>query len=412
MNHEARRVRRSPWQAVLWGVALCAFGLRACTASSTTLDVERRAEARGGVAGAAGAPPASTTPTGAAVVIVPDDVRDPPPTEAFNCGNSTVERAEPAPIDVVLLVSRSNTTAERPVEQGVAGLVADPGMAGVRMGLGFIPFEREEGEITDYCDVKRYSTLAVPLGELEAADFDPQETAILERVKSAIFSAGQTAAPLTAVRGALGYLMGVLRAHPEERAVLAVISPDEYGFGGFLCERAEGAVSTQDEAWDELERIVGLGYEMGVRTFFLGVSSASGENWRLRPVLERLAAAGGGEFLRAGDEDSDSLADRLREIAVQDFACEYSIPEPESGAFDPGLVNVRYRKSNGEPQNLYYYPEGAESCRNALAGWHYDDPEAPTRIVLCETTCASARQAEDPAVQIILGCPPVVEVPR
>ena len=389
---------------------LFVFGLRACTTGSTP-PVDTNGPGSN-AAGAAGTSPATTVTADAIVLTDIPLVEDPPPTDEFNCGESKVERAEPAPVNVVLLVSRLNPAAEVPVEQGVAGLVSDPEMAGIRMGLGFIPFERESGETTSYCDERRYTTLAVPLGQLEATEFDPQETAILEKVKNVYFSLGNKFASLTAVRGALGYLMGIARAHPEERAVLVVISPDDNGFGSYLCEDAEGTITTQDQAWDELEQMVGMGLAMGVRTFFVGVAGASPEDWRLRPILERIAEAGGGEFLSAEEEEADSLADRLREIAVQDFACEFSIPQPSSGEFDPGLVNVRYRKSNGNLQNLYYYPEGAENCRNALAGWHYDNPDAPSRIVLCETTCISAQQTEDPAVQIILGCPPVVEVTR
>jgi hypothetical protein len=41
-------------------------------------------------------------------------------------------------------------------------------------------------------------------------------------------------------------------------------------------------------------------------------------------------------------------------------------------------------------------------------GWHYDNMEEPTRIIVCPQTCEVVRAAEQARIDILLGCESVV----
>ena len=63
----------------------------------------------------------------------------------------------------------------------------------------------------------------------------------------------------------------------------------------------------------------------------------------------------------------------------------------------PGMVvdptTTRVTVDGGVLAKNYY-------CSGTGAGWHYDDDDAPTQIVLCDATCLAAG-----TVEVFLGCP-------
>jgi hypothetical protein len=91
----------------------------------------------------------------------------------------------------------------------------------------------------------------------------------------------------------------------------------------------------------------------------------------------------------------------LTAVAVpMPIPCRFAIPEPPAGmTFDSNRVNVVYTPGGGG---------GAETiprsdCSSGV-GWHYDDPSAPTEILLCPDTCARVDGDDTGHVQIQLGC--------
>jgi len=60
--------------------------------------------------------------------------------------------------------------------------------------------------------------------------------------------------------------------------------------------------------------------------------------------------------------------------------------------------NVVYTPINGGPQTLTYN----QNCTGGT-GWHYDDPNKPTKIELCGTTCSGV-QAASGSISIVMGC--------
>ncbi len=86
--------------------------------------------------------------------------------------------------------------------------------------------------------------------------------------------------------------------------------------------------------------------------------------------------------------------------------CEFDIPAPPMGMmFDRMRVNVVFTPTGGAPTTFRFVgtPTGAD-CPAGADGWYYDDPVAPTRIILCPSTCSRVTADETGRVDIALGC--------
>jgi hypothetical protein len=118
------------------------------------------------------------------------------------------------------------------------------------------------------------------------------------------------------------------------------------------------------------------------------------------------------EIARAGQTDSAYLVDTgSPDATVQAFAaavqsireasasCAVAIPEPAGGqAFDRQKVAVSYR-SRGAQVELGY----DASCMRARS-WRYDDPEAPTQIELCPSSCDEVKADPEADLEILFAC--------
>ena len=61
----------------------------------------------------------------------------------------------------------------------------------------------------------------------------------------------------------------------------------------------------------------------------------------------------------------------------------------------------RVTASDGLVQVIY--PSRASACGDDQ-GWYYDDPSAPTKIVLCNATCDLINADPTAEIDIVLGC--------
>src|SRR3569623_1359610 len=83
-----------------------------------------------------------------------------------------------------------------------------------------------------------------------------------------------------------------------------------------------------------------------------------------------------------------------------------SIPLPMGGGtVDYTQVNVVFTPNGGSQITI---PNVANkmACPASGDGWYYDNPNAPTNIILCESTCGSVQTSG--IVQITLGCNTVI----
>lgn len=86
------------------------------------------------------------------------------------------------------------------------------------------------------------------------------------------------------------------------------------------------------------------------------------------------------------------------------LSCEFEIPAPPDGLeFDPDEVNLEFDDGMGGVLPIGRVNSAAD-CPNVVDGWHYDNPAAPTMIVMCPQTCNKIQLAEDGAIEIQFGC--------
>ncbi|MBW2455471.1 MAG: VWA domain-containing protein, partial [Deltaproteobacteria bacterium] len=91
-------------------------------------------------------------------------------------------------------------------------------------------------------------------------------------------------------------------------------------------------------------------------------------------------------------------------------ACVYDIPDPGNGdEIDFDKVNVEYRPNpNAPPEVIPYVPSGASGC-GTDGGWYYDDPNTPTQIILCQSTCDYVQGSPEGIVSVVFGCATVIK---
>ena len=147
----------------------------------------------------------------------------------------------------------------------------------------------------------------------------------------------------------------------------------------------------------------------GVLTYAIGVSQNVG-----RDVLDPIAMAGGtNQAILVGDGNAQTeLLRQLQAIRGAIMSCSFGVPAPRdpSKPIDPTKVNVNYTPGGtGMPQLVGGVASEADCGPNG--GWYYDNPTAPTRIILCPATCATVQADRAPQVSIVMGCAPTVPPP-
>ena len=287
-----------------------------------------------------------------------------------------------------------------PAKNAIKSFVNDPASAGLDVALEFFP------EAGGQCNGAGYNNPVVAMGRL------PDHASSLASELDRRPSAGGIGTPIEgALRGATSFCTSFQASSGGEKCVAVLITDGEpLGCDGFTNNLAAIAQSAYAGG-------------SGVRTFAVGLAGADFN------LLDAIANAGGAvdcdesgprfacDVSRGPSELSAALS-RIRDVvqtverhveietSIEEVPldCEWAIPE--SSTFDPAQVNVRLSApSLSEPIGLGHVP-GPTSC--AAAGWHYDDPDAPSRLIACPETCDFIRATPAAQIDILLGCPTIV----
>jgi hypothetical protein len=199
-----------------------------------------------------------------------------------------------------------------------------------------------------------------------------------------------------ALAGTLSALRARQAAHPDRKLAL-VIGSD--GMPDATCGGVPGVLAALAAA---RAGAAGLAtYAIGV---FAGREAADG-----RALMTDVARAGGTDRPYVLDPDvnlAGSFLEALNAIRGAALPCEFLIPPERKGAIDFGRVNVRWRSGAGD--QILGYVDDAVRCTPDKGGWHYDaDPRtggAPTRVVLCPSTCQAVKAAAAATVELRFGC--------
>ena len=262
-----------------------------------------------------------------------------------------------------------------------------PGTAGVCQPSSGVCISRGGSS----CAVSDYARLAVPVGQLPAA-----EATLLQNLTGRQPTAGTPTGP--ALAGALESARARQAANPGHRVALVLATdgmPSE-------CQPSDGAGLAALAAAARTAT-------PAITTYVIGVFSST-DAATARPLLQQIATGGGTGMPFVLDTTAD-LGQRFREaldeIRGAALPCEFTIPRSNAGPLDFGKVNVRFQSAGGQAENLPYV-RSADRCDPMRGGWYYDvDPAAggtPTRVVACPLSCARFKTDRAAQVGLVFGC--------
>ncbi len=301
------------------------------------------------------------------------------------CATATTE-GKLHPVDLLLMVDKSGSMADAgkwdAVSQALRSFFADPATAGLRVALRFFP---DAGCDSQACSTLQCSKPLVDLAPLTlaSAPADAQEQALLDAVASRL-PGGDT--PMhAALSGAEAWGAKHQNGEPGEKATVVLVTDGEPNG----CNDDIAAIASLASA----ARV-----QHGVLTYAVGLAGSNVDQMNL------LAQAGGTKlafFIGSGDVGAQLVA-ALKSIQGDQIACDLPLPAPPSGQLDPAKVNVVYVPGDGSPPVTIGRVESKSYCSHG--GWHFDDPVAPAKVVLCGSTCAAVRTDVAAKVEIVLGC--------
>ena len=368
-------------------VSVGALLLLACSANSSTTGggFDSEANSTGGIPGAIDPPPQG-----------PPDL-----TPESACAEES-QTAGLVPLNIYLLIDTSGSMNDSPpgplpglpngpakwkrVEAGVSAFIADPDAAGLRVAASHFP----QGAANSSCEQGQYALPSIDFAPLDGdpAPGDVHEQALVQWLSS-LDPSGPT--PMAgALAGTYQHTRAHLQSHPKEKGIVILVT--------------DGSPTTCPD--NSIAHIAGLAAEQTtksnpIRTFTIGIEGSQ------EAELKAIAFAGQGSayFFGKSSNLAQDVLNTLKTITHQQLGCEFAIPDPQSGAIDPHKVNVNFTDAAGKSSALYRV-DGPEHC---IAGaWYYamaSDGAAPTKVILCPQTCATARDQDTAALQILYGCP-------
>ena len=311
------------------------------------------------------------------------------------CATSAVE-GKTLPVTMLIMFDKSGSMLDDQkwfgAKAALDAFFQDPETAGLSIGLRFFPDDEPAAGCNDQaCSIDACSQPLVPPAPLTAspASTDPQQQALQDAVDSKSPSGETPMYP--ALGGAEKWAKDSAKEGETRTAVVLV---------------TDGEPTTCNT---DVDAIAGLAKDAhdtaGVFTYAIGMPGSN------QLQLDKIAAAGGTDkaFLAPAGSIAGELISALSSIQKAQIACTYDIPPPtEPGQpVDPTLVNVNYHDGAG---NITTMPKVASlaACTGAYE-WYYDDPETPTLIKLCPTTCTSIQSNPQALVKILLGCQTVLK---
>lgn len=278
------------------------------------------------------------------------------------------------------------------VSEAIKAFVAQPDFAGLGVGLQYFPL------LPSACDVSRYVAPAQGIANLPGA---------AAAITSSLDKRGRSGlTPIVPVlEGVTAYLRKWATDHPDRRPII-VLATDGVPDTSCLNDRqGEGLVGGLPNT---LANAVAIAREAvrgtpSLSVFVVGVG-------KQLTALDDIAAAGGtgrAVLVDAAKDPEKSFLEALADIRRRAVFCELDIPAENRPRIDFERVNVRLSyQGRSEDFGSVGSPAGCE--RNPGRGWHYDDPVAPTKIVLCDQACDRVQARVGGRLDVIFGCSTIV----
>jgi hypothetical protein len=222
-----------------------------------------------------------------------------------------------------------------------------------------------------------------PLGQAlcDAASYETPSVAIApgqaDRIVASLDAAEPTGETPTgsALRGACHYAQKSKHGNPGHSVVILLVTdgiPETplSNCGSNLTDAVQAAARCAEDGTTP------------IKTYVLGIGQALSN-------LNQIAVAGGTKQARLvdGGDVARSMLAALNEIRGDAaIPCQLEIPPPpKGGTLDLNQVNVNICDAAGKPQSTLNVASAAE-CGSS-AGWYYDDPQNPQKVMLCKASC-------------------------
>jgi Mg-chelatase subunit ChlD len=298
-----------------------------------------------------------------------------------NCVEENVA-AEQVQLDIVVLQDRSGSMSGTKWDGTVAALqtfVNDPASAGINIGIVYFPANDGSNDcvLSDYSNVLAYGQL-------------PGNAAAFTQSLDTTSPGGGT--PLYGgMFGALQAATLMQTAEPDHKVIVVLGSDGD-------------PTSCSVTSIPEIAGLAQKAYNYnGVQTYVIAIDGSTISS------LNQIAAAGG--TMQAYDITGNisAFSQKMAEIRAAALGCEVPIPDPpDNETLDPDFVNVNYTPGGvGMAQKLPKKDSKAD-C-GAGGGWYYDDPDEPTKILFCPTTCDTIQADQAAKVQVGFGCKSIAD---
>jgi von Willebrand factor type A domain len=314
-------------------------------------------------------------------------------------------------VNMFVMFDRSSSMSERANQNGtrwevtstaLKGFFASTEASGLQLALRFFPHDLPapgcNNDENTGCDQAACGTPLVGLGALTAAaaPADAQEKALIDATNaSSPGMAGQGTPIFAALGGALQWAAAQRAKTPDENSVVVLVTDGE-------------ANGCNNDVGDIAQLAADALAATGVRTYAIGLTGSQQRD------INQIARAGGTEqgiFVSDGANTEQELLAALGDIRGQVLDCDFAVPEAKPGLdVDLSLINVNFTPTGGMPSTLAQV--GSETACADQPGWYYDNPSAPTRIVLCPTSCTTVTADGMAKLDILLGCSTVTDVPK
>jgi hypothetical protein len=271
------------------------------------------------------------------------------------------------------------------VTSAINTFLGQPGLDGVSVGLGYFGVPDSTG-FGDSCNAPDYAVPAVEISPL------PQ---VAGMITSSIAQHSPTTATPTsaALQGAINHAKTWSSAHAGDATVVILAT--------------DGDPSECDTTISGIQAIAAAGFNgtPKIPTYVIGVGSSLAN-------LNAIAASGGSTsafLVDTGGNVNQQFLQAMNDIRHAALGCSYAVPTSTNGQpVDYNTVNIVYQPGNGGPPVTLPYVMTKANCPAQGNGWYYDNPSAPTQILLCDSSCSGIELDTMGSVNITLGCTQVI----
>jgi hypothetical protein len=239
----------------------------------------------------------------------------------------------------------------------------------------------------DSCNAADYAHPDVEIAPLDATVIGQLETSIAAHSPTTLTPTS------AALQGAIDHAKSWAGFHPGHVTIVIFATdgvPTE-------CNEDQGAIDAIAAA--------GVSGTPKVLTFVIGVGDSLAN-------LNGVAAAGGTQSAFLVDTTANvnqQFLAALNTIRGAALGCSYTIPSPDGGSADVHKINVQYTPGSGGAARLIPQVPNQAACPLSGDAWYYDDPAAPTKILLCKATCDVVGGDASGQVDIVLGCTTIID---